>query len=247
MAQGPATAARKISTPRHSRDQLLKAALQVFAEKGFAGATTREIAERAGAFQPQIAYFFSGKEALWKEVVESTIPQCDEMLDKLLSENISDVRVRIERVVRDYLTFAAHHPEWVSIMIQAGLKNSDQSAWLVERHIRSRTERLYRALTGRSLSTANVQEARLGLSLISTLSGAAAIFPEALYAKGTVNIDAADPAFIEDHIRVVTVALTAVVDAIFSVEPYAARKLGQPFPSQERLSGSETPRSALDI
>ena len=46
--------------------QLLDAALVEFAAHGFAGASTRAIAERAGAHQPQINYHFSSKEALWQ-------------------------------------------------------------------------------------------------------------------------------------------------------------------------------------
>ncbi|NBR91752.1 MAG: TetR/AcrR family transcriptional regulator, partial [Rhodobacteraceae bacterium] len=41
-----------------------------FARNGFAGASTRAIAIRAGAHQPQINYHFSSKEALWRAVVD---------------------------------------------------------------------------------------------------------------------------------------------------------------------------------
>ena len=45
-----------------ARERILAAALEVFAERGFDGARTREIADRAGANLGLIKYYFDGKE-----------------------------------------------------------------------------------------------------------------------------------------------------------------------------------------
>src|SRR3984893_9824525 len=47
------------------RQQLLDSALVEFGAKGFDGASTRSIAQRVDAHQPQINYHFASKEALW--------------------------------------------------------------------------------------------------------------------------------------------------------------------------------------
>src|SRR5438477_400270 len=52
-----------------SRERILNAALAVFAEHGFDGARTRDIAERADANLGLIKYYFDGKEKLWKAAV----------------------------------------------------------------------------------------------------------------------------------------------------------------------------------
>jgi AcrR family transcriptional regulator len=49
------------------RDRLLAAAAEVFAEKGFRGATTRDIAERAGITEPMLFRHFGSKTALFEE------------------------------------------------------------------------------------------------------------------------------------------------------------------------------------
>ena len=41
-----------------------------FGAKGFDGASTRAIARRIGAHQPQINYHFASKEALWTAAVD---------------------------------------------------------------------------------------------------------------------------------------------------------------------------------
>lgn len=59
----------------HVAEQLLDAAAAEFAAHGFAGASTRRIAERAGAHQPQINYHFRSKEHLWQATVDHLFAQ----------------------------------------------------------------------------------------------------------------------------------------------------------------------------
>jgi len=51
------------------RRQILEAALKVFSEKGFGGASMRAIAREAGINQPLIYWYFEGKEDLFGAVV----------------------------------------------------------------------------------------------------------------------------------------------------------------------------------
>ena len=55
------------------RLRILDAAEQVFADRGYAGATTREIAERAGIGKRMLFYYFPTKDAVYRVVLERTI------------------------------------------------------------------------------------------------------------------------------------------------------------------------------
>lgn len=55
------------------RRRVLDAAERVFAERGYAGATTREIAETAGIRKRMLFYYVPGKEALYRAVLERVI------------------------------------------------------------------------------------------------------------------------------------------------------------------------------
>jgi len=57
--------AQKLST----REQLLETAGQVFSEKGYDGATGKEICERCGANAAAVVYHFGGMENLYREVL----------------------------------------------------------------------------------------------------------------------------------------------------------------------------------
>jgi TetR/AcrR family transcriptional regulator len=55
------------------RQRILAAAEGVFAERGYGGATTREIAERAGIAKRMLFYYFASKEAVYRAVLERVV------------------------------------------------------------------------------------------------------------------------------------------------------------------------------
>src|SRR3974377_841976 len=67
-AAAPARAARPSADP--TRERILAAALDLFSERSFDGATTREIAGRAGVTQPLLNYHFRSKDDLWRAAVD---------------------------------------------------------------------------------------------------------------------------------------------------------------------------------
>jgi AcrR family transcriptional regulator len=56
------------------RRQIMQAALPVFAEKGFKGATNRDIAERAGIAPGLIYHYFKNKEDLFSAIIDEFLP-----------------------------------------------------------------------------------------------------------------------------------------------------------------------------
>jgi TetR/AcrR family transcriptional regulator, regulator of cefoperazone and chloramphenicol sensitivity len=56
-----------------AKQRLIKAGLEIFGTFNLEGATTRQLAERAGVNQAAIAYYFGGKEGLYFAVIEHVI------------------------------------------------------------------------------------------------------------------------------------------------------------------------------
>ena len=54
--------------PERTKARIVEAAIEEFSAKGFAGARVSEIARRAGVNQQLIAYYFDGKEGLYREL-----------------------------------------------------------------------------------------------------------------------------------------------------------------------------------
>ncbi|MGB8391415.1 TetR/AcrR family transcriptional regulator [Mycobacterium sp.] len=73
----PPTASRRPGRPPaakadETRKRILRAARQVFSERGYDGATFQAIAIRADLTRPAINHYFSSKRALYREVVDQT-------------------------------------------------------------------------------------------------------------------------------------------------------------------------------
>jgi TetR/AcrR family transcriptional regulator len=66
-------AMRELPQADETRVRILSAAEEVFGERGYAGATTREIAERAGIGKRMLFYYFPTKDAVYRAVLERII------------------------------------------------------------------------------------------------------------------------------------------------------------------------------
>src|SRR5262252_1306841 len=86
-----------------TRDRIVAAALAAFAERGFDGARTRDIAARAGVNQGLITYHFSSKEALWKAAADHIFARLGEDFGRRL-EALRDVEpvARLRAVARHF-------------------------------------------------------------------------------------------------------------------------------------------------
>jgi AcrR family transcriptional regulator len=120
-----------------TQERLLEAALAVFAEHGFEGATTREIARRAGVALAALPYHFTTKDALWRAAADRIFGRLGETIGKRVAglEGV-DLPTRLRLLLREFVRFSAAHPELHRFMIQEGFAKGPRLSWLVEVHIR---------------------------------------------------------------------------------------------------------------
>ncbi len=89
---------------RGGREAILKSAIEVFAQKGYAGASTREICERAGVTKPVLYYHFRSKEHLYRELMIDSFSGYQKRLLRA-SQSRGSLRERLVRMVQtDFLT-----------------------------------------------------------------------------------------------------------------------------------------------
>jgi AcrR family transcriptional regulator len=69
-----------------TRRRILDTALEVFATEGYEGASTRQLAERAGVNLPAIQYYFGSKEGLFRAVIDSIIERTETHMAPLAAE-----------------------------------------------------------------------------------------------------------------------------------------------------------------
>jgi AcrR family transcriptional regulator len=62
------------------RERLLTAATAIFAQKGYAVSTVREIVAAAGVTKPALYYYFQNKEGIYLELMHATLLQFEELI-----------------------------------------------------------------------------------------------------------------------------------------------------------------------
>ncbi len=120
-----------------TRERILEAALDLFSERSFEGATTRDIAARAGVTQPLLHYHFSSKDELWRAAVDRLFAELTAAL-AARQEGLRgvDELTAARLLVREFVSFSAHHPQVHRIITQECKVDGPRMDWLVERHIR---------------------------------------------------------------------------------------------------------------
>jgi TetR/AcrR family transcriptional regulator len=123
------------------REALIESALIEFGAKGFEGASTRAIASRVHAHQPQINYHFDSKTALWTAAVDHLFGLLREAIYGIIPANLASVDLRelaaaFADGIRGFVRFAAAHPELDQIMMHEGTAPSDRLTWLTQTHIK---------------------------------------------------------------------------------------------------------------
>src|SRR6185295_9812324 len=125
-------AAAEASAPDTPR-RLLDAALETFSELGFDGATTRDIAGRAGVNLGLVQYHFGGKEKLWRAAVDHAFADLWAALEAAATPGAGEPD-RLASMIRAAVRFAADHPALVRLMNDEGKREGPRLKWLVERH-----------------------------------------------------------------------------------------------------------------
>lgn len=120
-----------------TRERILAAALDLFADRSYDGATTRDIAARAGVSQPSLNYHFRSKDELWRAAVAGLFAD----LGAAMAARVEGLRgvdpvTTAKLVIRDFVAFSAAHPQLHRIITQESKGEGERIDWLVDQHVR---------------------------------------------------------------------------------------------------------------
>jgi AcrR family transcriptional regulator len=99
------------------REQILLAAEQVFAERGFKGATTREVAEKAGNASSLIFYYFKNKTALYEAVFQNFFDQLEDLIQQHLSLDL-DRLGQLREFLFSVTDYSREHRNMIRILLR---------------------------------------------------------------------------------------------------------------------------------
>lgn len=104
--------------------EILKAAKEVFQEKGMVGSRMQEIADRASINKSMLHYYYRSKQLLFEAVFKSAFKLLAPQLNKVLNDD-SELFDKIRNFTNSYISFVMLHPYLPNFVIQELNKNPD--------------------------------------------------------------------------------------------------------------------------
>ena len=125
-AAGPRRGVRERAA-QSTRDSILRAATQVFAEHGFAGGRVEQISKAAKSYDRMIYYYFGSKEGLFIAVLEEMYRRFNESESQLVLDTQQPLQA-LEAVVRFMWSYYRRHPEFITLLNTENLHHGQHIA-----------------------------------------------------------------------------------------------------------------------
>lgn len=93
------------------RQHIVDAALREFSERGYGGASVRDIAQRAGMSMAALYHYYPGKQDLLVALLDEGVESFDAACDEALAAAGPSPAERLEALVDATVRFRARHPE----------------------------------------------------------------------------------------------------------------------------------------
>src|SRR5215210_2653869 len=86
------------------KQQIINAAVELFAEKGFEGTSIRDIAAKADVNIAMINYYFGSKEKLFENMVQQKTAYTRDLLDEIVkNETLSEIE-KIDHIIDSFVS-----------------------------------------------------------------------------------------------------------------------------------------------
>jgi AcrR family transcriptional regulator len=120
-----------------TRDRIVDAALELFSERSFEGASTRDIATLAGVSQPSLNYHFRSKDELWRSAVDRVFAELALRLEQRIDglRGVDEITTA-KLVIREFIAFSADRPQLHRLIAQESKREGARITWMVDAHIR---------------------------------------------------------------------------------------------------------------
>lgn len=122
--EGPYKRRSEANDAEGLRDRILAEATGMFAQRGFAATSMREVVEAAGCTKPALYYYFKNKEALFREAVAQAHARLDRADDE--ARGAGSVRAQMLGSLRLLAHHVVAHPEDLRLVFRAESYSSIQ-------------------------------------------------------------------------------------------------------------------------
>lgn len=110
------------SPARNTRKKLLKAAIRLFAEKGYHGVSVDRIVSAANVNKRMVYHYFGSKENLYREALVEVYQRL-ERLEHQVMDKPGDPEKLLKGVIKNYFDFHAKNREFVRLLLWENLND----------------------------------------------------------------------------------------------------------------------------
>ncbi len=134
------------------RDEILAIAAQLFAERGFAATTVREIADAAGILSGSLYHHFDSKESMVDELVHEMLDRVTVAYRRIVATG-DDPEQALRALVREAFAVIATDPATVAVMVNEWNLFVQYPRFAYLRDIEEETERLWVSVIERGVNS----------------------------------------------------------------------------------------------
>lgn len=127
------------------KQQITKAAMKVFATKGFRGTRTKDIAKAAGVSEAMVFKFFKNKDDLYSAIISGNV--------KDQSKEISDIQLNVNNfstVLKDFILHVIENNEkdssFIRLMLYSSLEEHKLAHNFIKTHLLGEVEEFTKAI-----------------------------------------------------------------------------------------------------
>jgi AcrR family transcriptional regulator len=147
-ANGDARHAADVDRRAQREEQILEAAVQLFAEHGYSGTDTQLLADKLQVGKGTIYRYFRSKRELFLAAADRVMRLMRQSIDARI-DGIEEPFERIGVAIRAFLSFFYEHPEFVELLMQerAQFKDRKMPTYFIHRETNIKPwQALYRSL-----------------------------------------------------------------------------------------------------
>lgn len=118
------------------RRAIVEAAAALFAERGFRGVTTKELAQRVGVTEPVLYTHFKTKRELYSAIIDGASNEAFDLVRERLhrSAMTDPPRMFFQKLATLIVDNQARHPEYIRLILFSALEKHELSELCFERH-----------------------------------------------------------------------------------------------------------------
>lgn len=169
-----------------SRAAILTAARGVFAQKGFEGTSTREVAEAAGVNNAMIYYHFSDKRELYRAVLLDSFSALERIWESEIFKSDATVREQIAFYIDQLVRFHHANDDLRRIIFRELNVCSENCRWIADNMFRNTYKKMF-ALLQEGIKTGEIRPCDPAMAIPAIFGIVAHVFmsqPVAEYLSG---------------------------------------------------------------